>query len=213
MQKTITECLYDHIWLPNSGQLALWLTFTYHCWSLEMGSRLVTEHRKTTSGCVEQFLSFFFFPAHFWGEHSRLIHVRFETGSSWLPGHIHPHKNQSHPDPVDLFRSLHGGLMLPKPHIPFTLTHTRAHKHTHPSQNHTRCMDINTIIRHPTQPGSITRGLTHKHHCPHELDEVISTKLLQWVMLRLPCVQSGSSCNNTAWPLLQNETLSCHASF
>lgn len=74
-------------------------------------------------------------------------------------------------------------------------------------------MDINTIIQHPTQPGSITRGLAHKHYCPHELDEVISTKLLQWIILRLPCVQSGSSCNNRAWPLLKNEIRSCHASF
>lgn len=42
-------------------------------------------------------------------------------------------------------------------------------------QNHTHWMDINTIAQHPTQPVPITRGLTHKHDCPHGPDEVIST--------------------------------------
>lgn len=34
--------------------------------------------------------------------------------------------------------------------------------------------DRDAIIRHPTQLGPITRGLTHKHRCPHERDEVIA---------------------------------------
>lgn len=39
-----------------------------------------------------------------------------------------------------------------------------------------RNMDINTISLPPPQTGPITRGLTHKHHCPHELDEVIARR-------------------------------------
>lgn len=64
--------------------------------------------------------------------------------------------------------------------------------------------DISTISLPPTEAGPITRGLTHKHHCPHELDEVIARRPygeLCWVPH--PPALNSSSFHNRGRPLLR----------
>lgn len=66
---------------------------------------------------------------------------------------------------------------------------------TYTTRPYTLYRYLNTITQHPTHSSPITRGLTHKHHCPHELHDVI-LRLVQFIMWRLFYALNSSSCYN-----------------
>lgn len=181
---TAAEC----IWLLNSGQLSLslWLTFTKNYELKPRNGKQAYERAQKNNFricCTVPLFS----TAHFWGEHSHLNARSHLIDPWWRTASLHDEHTDTHlqkhspGDPADLL----GHCTAPHCcrnrtyHLLFkTDTHVR-HK------NHTLCMDINTITHHPMHSRPITRGLTNKHYCSHELDEVIWVRPVQWAMLRL----------------------------
>ena len=84
-------------------------------------------------------------------------------------------------------------LLLPKPHIPFTLTQI----HTTKTYTLRRCKHNHSSSYEPIP---ITRGLPHKQHCPYERDDVIWTRLVQWIIRRLHFALNSSSYRHRNWP-------------